>query len=394
MNKNGVEKVLIKPISLSFVFKRIDYEDKSFDYKKEINLIKRSTKKSIFCCENINKDIIFRINQIDIDQEYETTLFKARKSKNNYFELIYPLIKMNFRDDKEIEKLDNRLWYMFGTQNQDNKYKENEQYNLLKNDIIKFGTAKYEIIEKNISSSSSISEIKSQLNKINNKSGSIFKYENNETNICEICNDTNSNEENPKVKLCKCENYIHYKCLKKSLKQNIKKEEKENENKNVTFYKCEKFYCEICKSQYPYKFNINNKDYPLIDLNIPEQNDYIILESLNQIIEGNKNIKNIFVCQLTDEEITIGRNTYNDIIIDDDENISKNHCILKYDKENDRLTIIDKSTYGTSVLIKGNIKIELNKKLYFQIGNIYTIAEYKEGEDLKDGKNTTINMDI
>ena len=88
-------------------------------------------------------------------------------------------------------------------------------------------------------------------------------------------------------------------------------------------------------------------------MKIPEQNDYIILESLNQIIEGNKNIKNIFVCQLTDEEITIGRNTYNDIIIDDDENISKNHCILKYDKENDRLTIIDKSTYGTSVLIKG-----------------------------------------
>ena len=168
----------------------------------------------------------------------------------------------------------------------------------------------------------------------------------------------------------------------------------ENKNKNVTFYKCEKFNCKICKSQYPYKFSINNKEYPLIDLKIPEQNDYIILESLNQIIEGNKNIKNIFVCQLTDEEITIGRNTYNDIIMDDDENISKNHCILKYDKENDRLTIIDKSTYGTSVLIKGNTKIELNKKLYFQIGNIYIKAECKEKEELKEGNNTTINMDI
>ena len=165
------------------------------------------------------------------------------------------------------------------------------------------------------------------MNKVNNKFGSIFKYENKEKNICEICNDTNSNEENPKVKLCKCENYIHYKCLKKSLKQNIKKEEKENENKNVTFYKCEKFYCEICKSQYPYKFNINNKDYPLIDLNIPEQNDYIILESLNQ--EDNKNIKKIFVVKLTDKDITIGRNTNNDIIIDEKSNISRNHCILK-----------------------------------------------------------------
>ena len=393
MNKNGVEKVLIKPISLSFVFKRIDYEDKSFDYKKEINLITRSTKKSIFCCQKkSNKDIIFRNNQIDIDQEYETTLFRARKSKNNYFELIYPLIKMNFRDDKEIEKLDNRLWYMFGTQNQDNKYKENEQYNLLKNDIIKFGYAKYEIVEKNISSSSSISEIKSQLNKINNKSGSIFKYENNETNICEICNDTNSTEENPKVKLCKCENYKHYKCLKNSLE--IKPEKKENENKNVTFYKCKKFNCKKCKSQYPYKFNINNKDYPLIDLNIPEQNDYIILESLNQIIEGKKDIKKIFVVILTDKEITIGKSDDNDITIDEGQNISRNHCLLKYDKEKDLLTIIDNSKCGTSVLIKGNIKIELNKKLYFQTGNVYTKAECKEEEELKDGNNTTINMDI
>ena len=223
---------------------------------------------------------------------------------------------MNFRDYKEIEKLDNRLWYVFKTQNQDDKYEnKNEEYNLLKNDIIKFGSAKYEIIEKHISSSSTKSEIKSQLNKVNNKFGSIFKYENNEINICEICNDTNSNEENPKVKLCKCENYKHYKCLKKSLKQNSNIEEKENENKNVISYKYEKFNCKICESQYPYKFNINNKDYPLIDLKIPEQNDYIILESLNQ--EDNKNIKKIFVVKLTDKEITIGRNTNNDIIIDE-----------------------------------------------------------------------------
>ena len=62
---------------------------------------------------------------------------------------------MNFRDYKEIEKLDNRLWYVFKTQNQDDKYEnKNEEYNLLKNDIIKFGSAKYEIIEKHISSSS------------------------------------------------------------------------------------------------------------------------------------------------------------------------------------------------------------------------------------------------
>jgi hypothetical protein len=61
---------------------------------------------------------------------------------------------MNYRDNRGIEKLDNRLWYVCRSHNKNNKYEnKNEEYNLLKNDIIKFGSAKYEIIEKHICSS-------------------------------------------------------------------------------------------------------------------------------------------------------------------------------------------------------------------------------------------------
>ena len=91
----------------------------------------------------------------------------------------------------------------------------------------------------------------------------------------------------------------------------------------------------------------------------------------------------IFVVKLDREEITIGRDINNDITIGDDPSdlsISREHCILSYNKSNGFLTIKDKSTYGTSVLIKGNAKIDKNKKLYFQNGNIFIKAEYYTGK--------------
>ena len=335
------------------------------------------TKESVFCLSHsINKSIDFRDNQSEIEDIFEI-LFKARKSKKNYYELIYPIIKLNYKDKNEIEKLDKRIWYVFKREKQiiENK---NEDYNLIKNDIIKFSTTKYEIIEKHISSS--IPENKNQLNEINEKFGSVFdkfypEYELDPKIICSICKKGDSSKENPKVKLCQCENYIHYECLKNLLKQNIK----ENKNTNVTLYRHNEFKCKSCKSQYSYKFYINfeeEKEYELINLEKPKENDYIILESLNSF-EGGQQIKLIFVVKITNKEITIGRNKDNDISIIGP-SVSGYHCILKYNKENGYLTIIDKSTFGTSVLIKGNIKIELTKKLYFQSGNTYIKAELKK----------------
>ena len=109
------------------------------------------------------------------------------------------------------------------------------------------------------------------------------------------------------------------------------------------------------------------------------------MESLNSF-NGDQQIKIIFVVKITDKEITIGRGDdkndknkiKNDIkIIDPKLTASRFHCKLKYNKEKGYLSIIDNSTYGTSVLIKGNVKIELNKKLYFKSGNVYIKAELK-----------------
>ena len=330
-------------------------------------------KKSIFYCrDKYNNNLIFpKENQTEINEQFEIG-FRARKSKNDYYELIYPIIKIPFSDYSEIDKLNNRLWYIFKPVDpKNNNENPNDDYNLLENDIIKFGSnAKFEIIKKHISNSST--EHNNQINNVNHKFGSIFDEfipeKSNENDTCFFCKDRKLSKEISKVKLCKCDNYAHYECCKEEIKKRYMTEK--NEKGNVIRYR-KKFNFSEREAPIPPKFFFN------FDEEILKNSDYIILESLN---EKKNNI--IFVVKLDREEITIGRNNNNDIKIGDDLDlsISREHCILSYNKSNGFLTIKDKSTYGTSVLIKGNAKIDKNKKLYFQNGNIFIKAEYYTGK--------------
>ena len=355
MKDNSNENQRNSKASLNLYFK----VEESF----ELHLITKE--KSINYCQGIKEEKhIYDIpKQIDKEEQLRM-LFKARKSKNNYYELIYPIVKMFHFNYDEIEKLDNRMWYV-KPKSLDNKYEnENEEYNLLENDIIKLGKRKYEIIEKHISST--IPEIKNQLNEVSHEFGSIFykfypKYDKNQNNYCDICYKDTSSEENPKVKFCQCESYIHYECLKNALEKNLTIKE----FSNFILYRHKYFNCKKCLSPYPYKFYIDDKEYSLIDLKIPENNDYIILESLNSLEKkGNDkkpNIKNILVINLSEKEISL-----------------ETGAIVKYNKKNNYLTIVNKNNCPVPVLIKGNAKIELNKKIFFQTGNVSIEAEYKE----------------
>ena len=124
----------------------------------------------------------------------------------------------------------------------------------------------------------------------------------------------------------------------------------------------------------------------------------MILESLTLFPKdknGNKknNTKNIFVIKLTEKEIKIGRSDKNDII-DKNNSISGEQAVLKFDEKTGRVKIQNKSKFGTSVLIKNNVKLELGQKLNFKVGNTYIKAEVKEEEDSnKIEKNDKINSD-
>ena len=113
----------------------------------------------------------------------------------------------------------------------------------------------------------------------------------------------------------------------------------------------------------------------LIDLKDFNSNiDYIILESLDDLKNESKTI---YIIKFNDNEninIKIGRDAKNDFVIDDSF-VSKKHAEIKYNKDNKQLILENKSkSYGTIVLIKGNIKMK-EKDINFQVGRSYIKAK-------------------
>ena len=202
--------------------------------------------------------------------------------------------------------------------------------------------------------------------------------------ICDLCKESENKEDKLVLKFCNCEKYMHYSCLKNSLKI----EESENDKKNVISYECKNFNCETCKIPYSYKYEIKNENndkkiisfIDIIDIKVPEESvNYIILESLT-FIHHSENEKNIFVVKLNDEEITIGKDNKCDIV-DLNKTISREQAILKFNKDNGNLNLINKGRYGTLVLIKNNIKLKPNEKIYIQMENTNIKAEVKEDDE-------------
>ena len=100
-----------------------------------------------------------------------------------------------------------------------------------------------------------------------------------------------------------------------------------------------------------YKDNIKIEDEEEIlnffNIEIPENKDYMILESIEEKNNDQDLItkyakKSIHVVELNEEDIKIGREEDNDIILND-KKASKYHAIIKYDKLNGKLKIINLS---------------------------------------------------
>ena len=334
-------------------------------------------------------------------------LFHLRKSfKNNCYEMINPIIKCNQIDkhSEYIEELNNKFWYVIRSKTPIQE-ENDEDYVLNENDIIKLGEKKYEVTKIRINKADnnyepSRDDDNYNISGINKKAGSIFKFdikkdkykvESLENKDCEkegeqcwIClQDSSTSIDNPLISICKCKDkFVHYLCLKQYLQTKIKI--RENFKGTVSTYCCNKFNCDMCLTPYPTRFKISefNKEYELIDLNLPEELDYMILESLDFVKEKDdkkENIKRIHVIQLKDDEIYIGRNGMNDVI-DEDLTVSRNHAILRYNRAEGEVVLENRSeTYGTLVLIKGNIKMK-KKNINLQIGNSFITANLKPNE--------------
>jgi len=115
------------------------------------------------------------------------------------------------------------------------------------------------------------------------------------------------------------------------------------------------------------KFELNDKHYSLIDINIPDKN-YLVLESLNQT-KDNCNYKSIHVVKITEgERILLGRGHDCDIRINDI-SVSRKHSVLEFSEGNVLLKDLY-SKFGTLSLIHDDIVMNEKKYVFTNWKNI------------------------
>ena len=384
--KFGKQKYIIGKIHFAFDNGKENIIDENFYQNNNISYVSIINKKS--------KSIF----NIDI----KPNRYKIRNNKNTNIEKlngenINAVMEINIKESKNINQNSNGTskdtnYNSLNIQNTINNLDNNISTNnaLTSQNNGKNGKNNYQKSSAAISTNGYSSNAQKEIGNENESSDNESDGEN-ENEKCWLCLNSNCDEDNPLICLCNCHNFIHYECLKMYL--NSKIIVTINLKKTVTTYTFARFNCDICLKPYQLRFRIPelNKTYELINLNLPEEVDYICLESLNYI-KNNNNIKIVHIVQLMDEKITIGRNNYNDILCNDI-SVSRDHAILKYNKNNKCLFLENTNgKYGTLVLVRENIKIR-EEKTYFQILNTHISMEIANKRDFIKIGNESLEME-
>ena len=337
------------------------FYDFSSDKVNEINLF---LEKNYYITESKEIECFEFWNNIPKNKNY---LFKIVVKHNSKGKKIESKINYNTKPEYEIDKSsiinwEQCLWYIINSDStpKESTKMENKDYILKENDVLKIGYYKY-----------IISKIYFK-NKDYPKKG-IFSTIPTYKDImkCEHCDEY-------MVRLCKCEDYIHIKELKKKVKDStIIRENAKTTSFYFNIIQCEEDECKDGKNctfyllKYRYKDediekideinknnnNIEKKDNILsffdFDEYIPKDSDYMIIESIDEAINDqnlNKIVKFVYIIKLDGEDITIGKDNSNDIILND-KLASKKHAVIKYDNGN--LIIKNMSEHsGTLALLR------------------------------------------
>ena len=337
------------------------FYDFSSDKVNEINLF---LEKNYYITESKEIECFEFWNNIPKNKNY---LFKIVVKHNSKGKKIESKINYNTKPEYEIDKSniinwEQCLWYIINSDSTPKELTkmENKDYILKENDVLKIGYYKY-----------IISKIYFK-NKDYPKKG-IFSTIPTYKDImkCEHCDEY-------MVRLCKCEDYIHIKELKKKVKDStIIRENAKTTSFYFNIIQCEEDECKDGKKctfyllKYKYKDediekideinknnnNIEKKDKILsffdFDEYIPKDSDYMIIESIDEAINDqnlNKIVKFVYIIKLNGEDITIGKDNSNDIILND-KLASKKHAVIKYDNGN--LIIKNMSEHsGTLALLR------------------------------------------
>ena len=170
---------------------------------------------------------------------------------------------------------------------------------------------------------------------------------------CRICFGEDELE-SPLINPCKCAGgvkYIHLHCLQQWLK--TKRVARSSSNENCSTYTYKKISCELCKTILPDFVQSGNGFYEVWKFSEPEQMNYIVFESLENIHQNNNTtFKTIYVVNFSNKStIKIGRSHEVDLRIRD-VTVSRLHATLELLNINNNNEIVlrdNKSKFGSIV---------------------------------------------
>ena len=241
--------------------------------------------------------------------------------------------------------------------------------------------------------------IKEIILKDEDKSNSIYKdsskNKNKKIKICRICYLEEFDKiNNPLIKPCKCSGsmkYIHYECILHWLKTKIMdKSSRFFSNDYLSVFGLELIECELCKTRLPDYIRHNNEIYSLLNLEKNYDTEKILNNKEKKSKEQKEYIHNYIIFdsvtpQKTDDSkfrfltkfdknniLRIGRGLENQLILNDI-SVSRNHCKLIIDDNEDVILEDNSSRFGSLVLIQDEIEILKGHKLHVQVGTNYLI---------------------
>ncbi|KAL4452983.1 hypothetical protein ABPG73_000909 [Tetrahymena malaccensis] len=240
-------------------------------------------------------------------------------------------------------------------------------YELKIGDIVKFGRIEYQVIQvRNAKEQAQIRNIQKQIHYQDEQ-----MINESQQRQCKICLGEEETADNFFCNPCDCKGsceYVHFECLKNWIQSKVKQKKADN----TIVYSWKKSDCELCKKPLPKHVNYHNKLNDLLDIEIPEDKPYIILES---IAKEKKVVKTLFIfsTDVEDKEIKLGRGHQCEVRISDI-SVSRTHSMIKY--KDGKFTIFDNnSKFGTLIKINENLDIVSDKKAV-QIGRtVITFAQ-------------------
>ena len=277
-------------------------------------------------------------------------------------------------------------------------------------------------INNNNNNNININNINNINNNNNNNNNNIFNFNNNiihnndckktkrqftmvlesyEGLICSICNKNYIEENNPMIKLCECEKYRHFKCMK----EEIRDKKLQYENNGCISYRV-KTNCLYCKKFIPLTFYVKEGDkltlYELLDIPLNNSKEYLLFETLDFQDSQNEYYKYFFYVEFRKKEknknietILIGsdRNKTHKYRFDklmkiDHGTVSSEHALIEYDLEEQKLILKNISDTHNTLVLENSVTLKSKEdNLFMELGNIKIethLMDKKEYEEIKN----------